>query len=76
MKYFLVDICDKELINKELIIVDSDINNQTNDNSVNSVSNNNNKTAKSPIEDRNPTFHIQIPVYKNSDGLLEKNTEV
>ena len=76
MKYFLVDICDKELINKELIIVDSDINNQTNDNSVNSVSNNNNKTAKSPIEDRNPKFHIQIPVYKNSDGLLEKNTEV
>ena len=67
-KYFLIDVCDKELV-----IVDGDVSGEAVDNMIDKEMKEND--SKESMEDRNPTFHIPIPVYKNTAGLLEKNTE-
>ena len=62
-KYFLIDICDKELF-----LINND---EQNDNSFDF---NSMKTVKTGTE-RKPSYHIPIPVYKSTNGLLEKNSE-
>ena len=67
-KYYLMDICSSELF-----IVDSEDgnNNIVNTDALLDEKMNNQKR----MDDKNPTFHIPLPVYENTDGLLEKNTE-
>ena len=67
-KYFLVDICEKDLV-----IVDSGSGDNNNDND--DLDKTIDDDTESVLEDNNPTFHIPIPVYEQAGGLLEKNTE-
>ena len=62
-KYFLIDICQKELF-----IINND---QQNDNDLDYSTMKTGRTRQT----RKPSYHIPIPVYKATNGLLEKNSE-
>ena len=82
-QYFLIDICNNHLLLLENVKTKQKTENEVLDNTVaqqeengtNHNSNDVNENQGEEAADTHPTYHISIPVYKETDGLLEKNTE-
>ena len=87
-QYFLIDICTNHLLllentkssqikeNGELDM--ESVKRSSGDNENDNIHNGNGidiTPGQGVEEERHPTYHIAIPVFKETDGLLEKNTE-